>query len=54
MKYFKKEPENIQEILTKALWQNNIITNSKKHLLSKNILEKKGILFVNDIINNKG
>ncbi len=54
MRYFKKEPENIQEILTQPLWQNNLIKTSKNHLMPNNILENKGVFFLKDIINNKG
>ncbi len=54
MKYLKKKKENIQEILTQQLWQNNLIKTNNNHLLSNNILDNKGTFFLKDIINNQG
>ncbi len=51
MKHFKKELENVIEILIQLLWLNKHITMNNDHICYKKY-ENKGITYVKDILNN--
>ncbi len=52
MNHFKKEPDNILQILNQSLWLNKYITVNNKFLHIKS-WENKGINQVKDILNGK-
>ncbi len=52
MNHFKKEPDNILQILNQSLWFNKYLTVNKKSLHVKS-WENKGINQVRDILNEK-
>ena len=52
MNHFKKEPDNILQILNQSLWLNKYITVNKKFVHIKS-WENKGINQVKDMLNEK-
>ena len=53
MKYFKKQPENLNEILDESLWLNEHIKIKNNYIYFKN-WEEKNILKVRDLFNQFG
>ena len=53
MKYFKKEPENINEILNQSLWYNENIKINKQYIFL-NEWDKAGIKTIRDLFSNFG
>ncbi len=51
MKFFKKEPDNLIEILNQQLWLNKHILINTKHIYYKEY-ENKGISQITDLLDN--
>ncbi len=51
MKFFKKEPVNLIDVLTQPLWLNRYILVNKDYIYHKKY-ESKGISLLKDILNN--
>ncbi len=51
MKFFKKEPINLTEMLNQPLWLNEYIKVNETYIYNKN-LQERGILCLKDILDN--